>query len=54
LSVAASAAGGVCSFAGFYLSYRFDLPLGPLIVVSLCALLVVSNAARWLVPAHGR
>jgi ABC-type Mn2+/Zn2+ transport system permease subunit len=54
LSVAASAAGGVCSFAGFYLSYRFDLPLGPLIVVSLCGLLVVSNAARWLVPAHGR
>ena len=54
LSVAASAAGGVSSFAGFYLSYRFDLPLGPLIVAALCVLFALSSLARLAVPHKGR
>lgn len=54
LSAAASAAGGLSAFAGFYLSYRFDLPLGPLIVGALCALYALSSGARLLVPARGR
>ena len=49
LSIAASAAGGLSSFAGFYLSYRFDLPLGPLIVVVLCAVFLASSLARVLI-----
>ena len=53
LSVAASLAGGLSSFAGFYLSYRFDLPLGPLIVAALCALFALSTAVRAVVPRKG-
>ena len=52
LSALASLFGGVSAFAGFYFSYRFDLPLGPLIVVALCAAYALSSAARWLVPAR--
>lgn len=54
LSATASAMGGLSAFAGFYLSYRFDLPLGPLIVGALCALYAVSSGARVLIPARGR
>ncbi|MDE2140872.1 MAG: metal ABC transporter permease [Elusimicrobia bacterium] len=54
LSVAASAAGGVSAFGGFYFSYRYDLPLGPLIVGSLCALFALSTLARLVVPQRGR
>jgi ABC-type Mn2+/Zn2+ transport system permease subunit len=54
LSVLASLAGGVSSFAGFYFSYRLDLPLGPLIVVALCALLLLSSLARLIIPHRGR
>ena len=54
LSVLASIAGGLSSFAGFYLSYRFDLPLGPLIVAALCALFALSSLARLAVPHKSR
>ena len=54
LSFLASLAGGVCSFAGFYFSYRWDLPLGPLIVVALCALFMLSALARFLIPNRVR
>ncbi len=54
LSLLASAAGGVSAFSGFYLSYRFDLPLGPLIVVALSALYGLASVARFLVPRRGR
>jgi len=50
LSILASAAGGLCSFAGFYLSYRFDLPLGPLIVASMGGLFALSALVRAFVP----
>ena len=40
-SVAASAFGAVSAFAGFYLAYRADLPLGPTQVAFAVALLVV-------------
>ncbi|MBI3563854.1 MAG: metal ABC transporter permease [Elusimicrobia bacterium] len=52
LSVLASLAGGVSAFGGFYFSYRLDLPLGPLIVVALCALYGASSLLRALVPAR--
>lgn len=52
LSALASLMGGVSAFAGFYFSYRFDLPLGPLIVVALCATYALSSAARWLIPVR--
>ena len=54
LSILASLAGGISSFAGFYFSYRLDLPLGPLIVVALCALLLLSSLARMIIPHRGR
>lgn len=54
LSAAASAAGGLSAFAGFYFSYRFDLPLGPLIIAALCALFALSSLARLAVPHKGR
>ena len=49
LSVLASAAGGLSAFAGFYFSYRFDLPLGPLIVAALGAFFALSSLARWAI-----
>jgi len=54
LSVLASLAGGVSSFAGFYFSYRFDLPLGPLIVAALGALFAVTSLLRLVVPHRAR
>lgn len=54
LSAAASTAGGLSAFAGFYFSYRFDLPLGPLIVAALCGLFALSSLARLAVPHKGR
>lgn len=50
LSLLASAAGGLSAFAGFYFSYRFDLPLGPLIVVTLAVLYALSALARAALP----
>lgn len=43
-SLVASALGGVSAFAGFYLSYTRDLPLGPVIVLVSCAVLALSSA----------
>jgi ABC-type Mn2+/Zn2+ transport system permease subunit len=54
LSVLSSIGGGLSAFAGFYLSYRFDLPLGPLIVVALCVLLAGSSLLRALAPHRAR
>ena len=54
LSVLASLAGGVSSFAGFYFSYRYDLPLGPLIVVALGALFAAASLLRLIVPHRAR
>jgi ABC-type Mn2+/Zn2+ transport system permease subunit len=54
LSVVASLAGGGAAFSGFYFSYRFDLPLGPLIVVALCGLYALSTVARAVVPHRAR
>lgn len=45
-SIIASIIGGMSAFAGFYLSYRLDLPLGPLIVSLLGAVLLASSAIR--------
>ena len=50
LSVMASAAGGLSAFAGFSLSYRFDLPLGPLIIAALAVLFGLSSLARAFLP----
>ncbi len=54
LSVLSSLSGGLASFGGFYFSYRFDLPLGPLIVVALCGLYGVASVLRLLVPPRAR
>lgn len=50
LSLIASALGGLSAFAGFYLSYIFDLPLGPVAVVIACGAYALSSAARLLAP----
>ncbi len=49
LSLLASALGGVSAFAGFWLSYRYDLPLGPLVVATAGAILALSYLLRALV-----
>lgn len=49
LSLLASALGGLSAFAGFYLSYRFDLPLGPLVVAMAGAFLAISYLLRAIV-----
>lgn len=50
LSIIASALGGLSAFAGFYLSYTRDLPLGPVIVCISCAVYALSSAARLVAP----
>ena len=42
-SLLASLFGGVSAFAGFYLSYVYDLPLGPVIVCLAALVLLVST-----------
>lgn len=54
LSVIASISGGVSAFAGFFASYRLDLPLGPLIVAALSALWLVSSGAGLFVRPRRR
>jgi ABC-type Mn2+/Zn2+ transport system permease subunit len=54
LSIGSSLAGGLSAFAGFYLAYRYDLPLGPLIVLVLCAFLALGTGLRRLIPSRGR
>lgn len=41
-SLLSSLLGGVSAFAGFYLSYTYDLPLGPVVVCVACAAYAVS------------
>ena len=50
-SLAASAIGGATAFWGFYLAYRFDLPLGPAQVALGCAALLAVSAANALYRA---
>ncbi len=48
LSVASSLFGGISVFAGFYLSYANDLPLGPVIVIVASLLLLASSGLNAL------
>ncbi len=48
-SLLASALGGLSAFAGFYLSYTRDLPLGPVVICVACAVYALSSAARLLI-----
>ncbi|OIO06728.1 MAG: hypothetical protein AUJ52_11690 [Elusimicrobia bacterium CG1_02_63_36] len=48
-SLLSSLCGGTSAFAGFWLSYTRDLPLGPVIVCAACAALAVSSALRMLI-----
>jgi ABC-type Mn2+/Zn2+ transport system permease subunit len=50
LSILASLLGGLSAFAGFYLSYSYDLPLGPVVVCVACAVYLASSGARLLIP----
>lgn len=50
LSLLSSALGGLSAFAGFYLSYTLDLPLGPVVISIACAVYLASAAARLAVP----
>ncbi|MDD5302711.1 MAG: metal ABC transporter permease [Elusimicrobia bacterium] len=49
-SVIASLLGGLSAFAGFYLSYTHDLPLGPVVICIACGVYALSSAARLVVP----
>ena len=54
LCIASSVLGAVSAFAGFYISYRYDLPLGPTDVVVASVWLALATAyriARRMVPA---
>ena len=53
-SLLASLGGGVSALAGFYLSYTYDLPLGPVVVCVACALLLLSWLARAAAGLSGR
>jgi|CXWL01.1.fsa_nt_gi ABC-type Mn2+/Zn2+ transport system permease subunit len=46
LSILASLIGGLSAFAGFYVSYSYDLPLGPVVVCVACAVFFLSSAVR--------
>ena len=45
-SLLSAALGGASAFVGFYLAYRYDLPLGPAQVVAASLALAVAGAAR--------
>jgi ABC-type Mn2+/Zn2+ transport system permease subunit len=49
-SILASALGGLSAFAGFYISYTRDLPLGPVVVCVACGVYALSSAARLVAP----
>lgn len=53
-SVIASLIGGLSAFVGFYLSYRYDLPLGPVAVAAACAGLLFSTLLRVLRPGAAK
>ena len=46
--IVSSIIGVVASFAGFYISYRFDLPTGPTDVALLCVILVLLYFGKML------
>jgi ABC-type Mn2+/Zn2+ transport system permease subunit len=46
LSILSSLLGGLSAFAGFYLSYTRDLPLGPVVICIACGVYGLSAAAR--------
>ena len=46
LAVVAWASGAIASLAGLWLSYRFDLPTGPMIVCTYGGLLAIAAAGR--------
>jgi len=52
-SLLASLLGGASAFGGFYLSYVYDLPLGPVVVCVAAGVLALSTALSLLLP-HGR
>jgi ABC-type Mn2+/Zn2+ transport system permease subunit len=43
-SLAASALGAAAAFVGFWVAYRWDLPLGPSQVATACVLLMATGA----------
>lgn len=53
-SIVAAGVGATTAFAGFYLAYRYDLPLGPTDVALASAVLVVVGASRAAVRAMRR
>ena len=53
-SLLASLGGGLSALAGFYVSYAYDLPLGPVAVSAACVLLGVSWLARAAVGLRSR
>ncbi|MBI4516426.1 MAG: metal ABC transporter permease [Deltaproteobacteria bacterium] len=48
LCAVSSLLGALSAFAGFYLSYRFDLPLGPTVVVTAAGWLVIGALGQAL------
>jgi len=48
-SIFSSILGGLSAFAGFYASYAYDLPLGPVVICAACGVYGLSSAARLLV-----
>ena len=49
-SIIASVMGGFSAFAGFYLSYTHDLPLGPVVICIACGVYLLSSFARFIIP----
>ncbi|MCX5787535.1 MAG: metal ABC transporter permease [Elusimicrobia bacterium] len=45
-SVLSALLGGISAFGGFYVSYTYDLPLGPVVVAMAFILLLLSSAVR--------
>ncbi len=50
LSILSSLLGGLSAFAGFYLSFTRDLPLGPVVIGIACGVYALSSTARLIVP----
>lgn len=51
-SLLASLFGGLSAFLGFYVSYVYDLPLGPVVIGAACAVLLLSTGLRALTKAR--
>ncbi len=52
LMLTSAAIGAASALVGFWLSYRYDLPLGPTDAVTVAAAFVVIRSVRVLVPAR--